>query len=130
MDKEIGKPKRSTKGNTRRKIRKGGRSKSTILERGRIKGKRGRILGIHTKIRVVGLVETWVEERSWKKIEKTLPKDSKWKSQWAKREKKKGRATGGIITRTKLGIKEKSQERGEEEGRRETSILVTSGGKY
>jgi hypothetical protein len=75
---------------------------------------------------IVGLMETWVEERSWKKIEKTLQKDFKWKSQWAKREKKKG-----IITGVKLGIKEKSQERGEEKDAwRETSILLTSGGKY
>jgi hypothetical protein len=66
------------------------------------------------KFEIVGLVETWVEERSWKKIDKTLPKGYKWKSQWAKREKKKGRATEGIITGVKLGIKEKSQERGEE----------------
>jgi hypothetical protein len=66
------------------------------------------------KFEIVGLVETWVEERSWKKIDKTLPKDYKWKSQWAKREKKKGRATEGIITGVKLGVKEKSQERGEE----------------
>jgi hypothetical protein len=35
------------------------------------------------KFEIVGLVETWVEERSWKKIEKTPPKDCKWKSQWA-----------------------------------------------
>jgi hypothetical protein len=47
------------------------------------------------KFEIVGLVETWVEEKNWKKIEKTLPKDYKWESQWAKREKKKGRATGG-----------------------------------
>ncbi|KAH0817747.1 hypothetical protein GEV33_005045 [Tenebrio molitor] len=27
------------------------------------------------KFEIVGLVETWVEEKNWKKIEKTLPKD-------------------------------------------------------
>jgi hypothetical protein len=32
----------------------------------------------------------------------------------SKREKKKGRATGGIITGVKLEIKEKRQEKGEE----------------
>jgi hypothetical protein len=34
-----------------------------------------------------------------------------------KREKKKGRATGEIITGVKLAIKEKRQEMGEKEGR-------------
>jgi hypothetical protein len=42
----------------------------------------------------VSLPETWVEERSWKKIEKTLPKEYKWEGQGAKRVKKKGRAAG------------------------------------
>jgi hypothetical protein len=59
---------------------------------------------------IVGLVETWVEERSWTKKEKLLPKQYKWKCQGAKRGKKKGRATGGIITGVKLWIKEKKQE--------------------
>jgi hypothetical protein len=52
--------------------------------------------------------------RSWKKIEKTLPKEYKWEGQWSKREKKKGRAPGGIITGVKLGMEEKRQEKGEE----------------
>jgi hypothetical protein len=43
---------------------------------------------------IMSLPETWVEERSWKKIEKTLPKEYKWEGQGAKREKKKGRADG------------------------------------
>jgi hypothetical protein len=38
-------------------------------------------------------VETWVEERSWGKIEKLLPKEYKWECQRAKRGKKKRRAT-------------------------------------
>jgi hypothetical protein len=33
-----------------------------------------------------------VEERSWKKIEKTLPKEYKWEGHWAKRERKRRRA--------------------------------------
>jgi hypothetical protein len=41
---------------------------------------------------IVGLVETRIEERSWGKIEKLLPKEYKWECQEAKREKKKGRA--------------------------------------
>jgi hypothetical protein len=43
--------------------------------------------------------------------------------QEAKRGKKKGRAAGGIITEVKLGIKEKRQERGEEEGCMERKMV-------
>jgi hypothetical protein len=46
------------------------------------------------QFQIVGLVETWVEERSWEKIEKLLPKECKWECQWAKRGKMKGRAAG------------------------------------
>jgi hypothetical protein len=45
-----------------------------------------------------------------------------WEDEGAKREKKKGRATGGIITGVKLGIKEKRQEKGEEEGCMERKV--------
>jgi hypothetical protein len=41
-----------------------------------------------------------------------------------KGEKKKGRATGGIITGMKLGIKEKRQEKGEEEGCMERKVHI------
>jgi hypothetical protein len=41
-----------------------------------------------------------------------------------KREKKKGRATGGILTEVKLAIKEKRQENGEEEGRMERKVHI------
>jgi hypothetical protein len=57
---------------------------------------------------VVGLVGTWVEEQSWEKIERTLPKEYKW----AKRERKRGRAAGGIITGVTLGIEEKRKKKG------------------
>jgi hypothetical protein len=43
---------------------------------------------------------------------KSLPRDHKWEDEGAKREKKKGRATGGIITGVKVGIKEKGEEEG------------------
>ncbi|CAH1381554.1 unnamed protein product, partial [Tenebrio molitor] len=36
------------------------------------------------------------EKQSWEKVEKTLPKEYKWEGQWAKRERKRGRAAGGI----------------------------------
>jgi hypothetical protein len=51
-----------------------------------------------------------------------LPKEYKWEGQEAIREKKKGRATGGIITGVKLGIEEKRQEKGEEEAWKEKFI--------
>jgi hypothetical protein len=38
---------------------------------------------------IVSVVEIWVEERSWEKIEKWLPKEYKWECQGAKRGKKK-----------------------------------------
>jgi hypothetical protein len=52
-------------------------------------------------------VETRVEERNWKKIEKKLPKEYKWERKWAKGEKKRGRAAGGILTEVKLGMEKK-----------------------
>jgi hypothetical protein len=48
----------------------------------------------------------------------------KKESQRAKIEKKKGRATGGIITDVKLRIKEKRQEKGEEEGCMERKVHI------
>jgi hypothetical protein len=51
-----------------------------------------------SEILVVDLVETWVEERSWEKIEKLLPKKYKRECQWAKRGEKKGKDVGGMIT--------------------------------
>jgi hypothetical protein len=49
--------------------------------------------------------------------------------QWAKREKKKGRVTGGIMTGIKLGIQEKRQGKGEEEGCMERKVDIAYGGK-
>jgi hypothetical protein len=72
----------------------------------------------------VGLVETWVEERSWEKIERTLPKEYKWEGQWAKRERKRARAAGGIITGVKLVIEEKRKEKGVEEGCLERNLQI------
>jgi hypothetical protein len=42
---------------------------------------------------------------------KSLPKEYKREGQGAKREMKKGRATGGIITAVKLGIKKNDKKR-------------------
>jgi hypothetical protein len=42
----------------------------------------------------VGLVATWGEERNWKKIEKSLPKEYQWEGEGAKREKKREELPG------------------------------------
>ncbi|KAK9738089.1 hypothetical protein QE152_g10170 [Popillia japonica] len=55
---------------------------------------------------VVGLVETWMQEDEWKEGENLLPKVFKWKKQWAKREKERGRASGGILMGVRDSINE------------------------
>jgi hypothetical protein len=57
---------------------------------------------------VVGLVETWVEEKGWERLEKRMPRDFEWKCQYAERESKKGRAKGGIIMDVKKGLEEEN----------------------
>jgi hypothetical protein len=59
---------------------------------------------------IVCLVETWVEERSWKRIEKSLSKLQVGRSRGKKR-KEKGKSCRGNKNRGELGIKEKRQER-------------------
>lgn len=49
---------------------------------------------------VVGLIETWIEDKVWKKIKDILPKEFNWECQPARREKMKGKV-GGIITGVK-----------------------------
>jgi len=55
---------------------------------------------------VVGLTETWLEEDKWENIKNKLPKNIEWKCRLAKRENKKGKAKGGIITGVSKNIKE------------------------
>lgn len=55
---------------------------------------------------VIGMVETWVDDKKWNKLKEKLPQDYKWKCQFAKKEKSKGTAKGGIITGVKKDIKE------------------------
>jgi hypothetical protein len=52
---------------------------------------------------------------------KLPPKKYKWEGEGAKRERKKGIATGGVIIVVKLGIKE---EKGEEEGCMERKVHI------
>lgn len=56
---------------------------------------------------MIGLTETWVDEAGWGKLYEKLPRGWKWKCQHAKRESKKGRARGGIITGVRCEIEER-----------------------
>lgn len=55
---------------------------------------------------VIGMTETWIEENRWEKTKKKLPGEYKWKATFATKEKKKGRAKGGIITGIRNNIEE------------------------
>jgi hypothetical protein len=57
---------------------------------------------------VVELVETWVEEKGWERLEKRMPREFEWKCQYAEKESKKGRAKGGIIMGVKKGLEEEN----------------------
>jgi hypothetical protein len=72
---------------------------------------------VNKKVRWIKKTETGKEAQR----EKSLPKEYTWEGQGAKREKKKERSTGGIITGVKLGVKEKRQEKGEK-GRMERKV--------
>lgn len=56
---------------------------------------------------IVNLIETWTELKSWKKIEKWLPKEFRWEIQGAVKDKKKGRSVGGMLTGIKKSLKVK-----------------------
>jgi hypothetical protein len=70
---------------------------------------------IWEKFDVVGMVETWVEEKGWEKLEKRMPIGFEWKCQYAERESKKGRAKGGIIMGVKNGLEEENGTEAKEE---------------
>lgn len=55
---------------------------------------------------VIGLTETWTEESKWERVKHRLPKEYVWKCRAARREKKKGRARGGILTGTNKNLRE------------------------
>lgn len=59
---------------------------------------------------VIGLCETWIEERDWKNIESKLSNDFVWRCQYASRARKKGRAKGGLVTGIRKGIEEMGAE--------------------
>lgn len=52
----------------------------------------------------IGLTETWIEEKYWKRMENRMPEEFNWKCQFAGREKSRGRACGALITGVKRNI--------------------------
>ena len=58
---------------------------------------------------IIGLIETWVEQKNWENVKRDLPADWKWKYFPANRTKKKGRAIGGIVTGVKRELNEFSE---------------------
>lgn len=77
-----------------------------------VKGKDQEFWEFLEQFDVIGLTETWMENKEWEKWEKKMPKGWDWKCQGAKREEKKGRAKGGIITgvRWEMRTEEKESE--------------------
>lgn len=65
---------------------------------------------------VITLMETWVDEKGWRKVKNWLPKGFKWGVQFASKKNKKGRAMGWMIMEIKGrgGIKMGKIETGEE----------------
>lgn len=59
---------------------------------------------------VIIMTETWVEEKGWKRVKRRLPKGYKWEARHARREKKKGRAAGGMVVGIREGIQIKQTE--------------------
>lgn len=57
----------------------------------------------------ISLNETWLEEKGWEMIKNKLPKSYEWECSFATKEKRKGRAKGGIIVgkRKKWGVTSK-----------------------
>ncbi|EZA46453.1 hypothetical protein X777_00143, partial [Ooceraea biroi] len=64
---------------------------------------------------VMGLVETWLEEKDWEKVKGRVPEGYSWRMQGARRESKRGRAIGGILMGVREGL-EGEKEWWEEEG--------------
>lgn len=69
--------------------------------------KKGREFWNHIeRFDVIGLCETWMEEREWEKTRSKLPSEFIWKCQYAERDKRRGRAKGGIVT----GVRRRMEE--------------------
>jgi len=51
----------------------------------------------------VGLVETWMEGKGWEQIRGWLPDSHEWGYREARKERRKGRAKGGMLIGRKRG---------------------------
>ncbi|KAF5280935.1 hypothetical protein FQR65_LT14922 [Abscondita terminalis] len=60
---------------------------------------------------MVGMTETWMEEKEWEQWKDSMPEEFEWQIKYAKR--KEGRAKGGIIVgvRKEWGIMGRRQEK-------------------
>ncbi|XP_018400175.1 PREDICTED: golgin subfamily A member 6-like protein 22 [Cyphomyrmex costatus] len=73
---------------------------------------------------VIGLVETWVDEKEWEKLKEKMPEEWKWKCQPARRDCKKGRAKGGIVTGVRKELEEREVGYEEKEGFQEREVVI------
>lgn len=104
----------------REQTRKGEREKNKILDERKIKIGFWNVAGLDNKdtqfwdyikkFDIIGMTETWIEEKRWTGLKDYLPEDFRWKCQHAKRERNKGRAMRGIITGVKKDIKEEDED--------------------
>lgn len=64
---------------------------------------------------VMCLLETWVEERGWRKVKGKLPKGYNWEVQITKRRNRKGRTMGRMMMGVNRGIEIVEEEKMEME---------------
>lgn len=57
---------------------------------------------------MIGLTETWMNEEMWEKIRTKVSSNFVWNCVPARKEHKKGRAKGGIITTMRRNLREAS----------------------
>ena len=65
---------------------------------------------------VIVMSETWMVEGGWGYIERRLPRGYVWFRQWPQRERKKGRAIGGMLTGVRKGLEVVEEGEGGREG--------------
>lgn len=71
----------------------------------------------------ISLCETWIEEKDWVRFKEKLPGTHWWAYSPARREKRKGRARGGLVLGRKKNWGEGDSILGEE---REEGILISN----
>lgn len=67
--------------------------------------------------KVIVMIETWMEEKGWERMKKSLLKEYKWRAQMAKRRNKKKRIRQGMLMGVKRGLKMEEKKEEKEEGR-------------